>query len=76
MSCNLIHNAVKGASKTDSASEGAAPGQVTQRELNRVAVSSLLGTAKEWYDYFLYGLFAALLFDELFFPEPSLSAAG
>lgn len=43
--------------------------QPDQRDLNRVAVSSLLGTAMEWYDYFLYGLFAALIFDELFFPE-------
>lgn len=43
--------------------------QPTQRELTRVAVSSLLGTAMEWYDYFLYGLFAALIFNELFFPE-------
>lgn len=38
-------------------------------ELRRVAVSSLLGTSMEWYDYFLYGLFAALIFDELFFPN-------
>ncbi|SDS78400.1 Predicted arabinose efflux permease, MFS family [Brevibacterium sandarakinum] len=53
----------------DSTSDGAVPRQPTQRELNRVAVSSLLGTAMEWYDYFLYGLFAALIFDELFFPE-------
>lgn len=41
---------------------------IDQRELNKVAGSSLMGTAMEWYDYFLYGLFAALIFDELFFP--------
>lgn len=44
------------------------------RELRRVAVSSLLGTAMEWYDYFLYGLFAALIFNKLFFPEFSDSS--
>lgn len=53
----------------DSTSDDAANQSPTQRELNRVAISSLLGTAMEWYDYFLYGLFAALIFDELFFPE-------
>lgn len=42
--------------------------QVTKRQLRRVAFSSLIGTAMEWYDYFLYGLFAALVFNELFFP--------
>lgn len=52
----------------ESPSSSVRPSQPTQRELNRVAVSSLLGTAMEWYDYFLYGLFAALIFDELFFP--------
>lgn len=40
-----------------------------KRELRRVAVSSLMGTAIEWYDYFLYGLFAALVFNKLFFPN-------
>lgn len=39
------------------------------REVRKVAVSSLLGTAMEWYDYFLYGIFAALVFNRLFFPE-------
>ncbi|WP_153393521.1 MFS transporter [Ornithinicoccus halotolerans] len=42
---------------------------VDARELRRVAVSALLGTSMEWYDYFLYGLLAALVFNTLFFPE-------
>ena len=54
---------------TETTNGQGAPGQPSQRELNRVAVSSLLGTSMEWYDYFLYGLFAALIFDKLFFPE-------
>ena len=36
-------------------------------KLRRVALTSLMGTAMEWYDYFIYGLFAALIFDQLFF---------
>ncbi|SDR97004.1 MFS transporter [Agrococcus carbonis] len=39
------------------------------RRLRRVATTSFMGTAMEWYDYFIYGLFAALVFDELFFPS-------
>lgn len=35
----------------------------------RVLVSSLLGTAIEWYDFFLYGTAAALVFNRLFFPN-------
>ena len=34
----------------------------------RVVVSSMLGTAIEWYDFFLYGTAAALVFNQLFFP--------
>lgn len=40
-----------------------------RKSLRRVATTSLMGTAMEWYDYFIYGLFAALVFDELFFPS-------
>lgn len=38
-------------------------------QLRRVAVGTLVGTAVEWYDYFTYGLLAALVFNELFFPS-------
>jgi len=35
----------------------------------KVAGSSLIGTAIEWYDFFLYGTAAALVFNKLFFPS-------
>ena len=34
----------------------------------KVATASLIGTAIEWYDFFLYGTAAALIFNKLFFP--------
>lgn len=34
-----------------------------------VAGSSLAGTAVEWYDFFLYGTAAGLVFDKVFFPN-------
>lgn len=37
--------------------------------LPAVAASSLAGTAVEWYDFFLYGTAAALVFTKLFFPS-------
>jgi len=37
--------------------------------LRRVVMASLIGTTIEWYDFFLYGSAAALIFNRLFFPS-------
>lgn len=37
--------------------------------LRRVIMASLIGTTIEWYDFFLYGSAAALVFNRLFFPQ-------
>ena len=37
--------------------------------ISHVAVASFVGTAIEWYDFFLYGTAAALVFNRLFFPR-------
>ena len=44
-------------------------------EIKRVVVSSVIGTAVEWYDFLIYGTATALVFNKLFFPlsDPALS---
>jgi MFS transporter, MHS family, shikimate and dehydroshikimate transport protein len=37
--------------------------------IRKVVVASFIGTTIEWYDYFIYGTAAALVFPQLFFPE-------
>jgi metabolite-proton symporter len=37
--------------------------------VRRVIVASLVGTSLEWYDFFIYGTAAALVFNKLFFPD-------
>ncbi|MEW1657207.1 MULTISPECIES: MFS transporter [unclassified Streptomyces] len=41
----------------------------TSAGLRRIVAASLVGTTIEWYDYFLYGSAAALVFGRVFFPE-------
>ncbi|RPD97824.1 MFS transporter [Candidatus Pantoea deserta] len=38
------------------------------RKNKKVLIASLTGSAIEWFDYFLYGTAAALVFNKLFFP--------
>lgn len=37
-------------------------------DVRRVVLASFVGTMIEWYDFFIYGTAAALVFDRLFFP--------
>jgi metabolite-proton symporter len=47
----------------------AAPPAASPATLRKVIVGSLIGTTIEWYDFFLYGTAAALVFNKLFFPK-------
>lgn len=42
--------------------------------IQRVVAATMIGTATEWYDYFLYGTASALVFAKLFFPTVSATA--
>ncbi|RJS91628.1 shikimate transporter [Salinisphaera sp. Q1T1-3] len=46
------------------------PGHVTpdERQARRAAVASFLGAVVDWYDFLLYGIVAALVFNTQFFP--------
>src|SRR3954447_10496770 len=47
------------------------PGEssVPPSSIRKVIVASVIGTSLEWYDFFLYGTAAALVFNQLFFPS-------
>ncbi len=42
-----------------------------RRQVRKAALASTVGTTIEWYDYFLYGTAAALVFPDVFFPHSS-----
>jgi metabolite-proton symporter len=47
----------------------AASGGVSASKLRHVMMASAVGSALEWYDFFIYGTASALVFGELFFPK-------
>jgi MFS transporter, MHS family, shikimate and dehydroshikimate transport protein len=60
----------------DPIAEKSAPGKTN--EIRRVVVSSVIGTAVEWYDFLIYGTASALVFNKLFFPlsDPALGTVA
>jgi metabolite-proton symporter len=46
-----------------------------QSNMRKVAVAALAGTSIEWYDFFLYGTAAALVFPTAFFPDSTPTMA-
>ena len=49
---------------SDRSSDGASP-----HSSRKVAFASLIGTTIEWYDFFIFGTAAALIFNQVFFPS-------
>jgi metabolite-proton symporter len=45
-----------------------APAVTREQAVRRATYASVVGTTIEWYDFFLYGTAAALVFPQLFFP--------
>lgn len=59
------------------APEGALPVDAgAQRNRRRVLLATVVGTTVEWYDFFIYAMMAALVFDQLFFAPGGGAAAG
>lgn len=48
--------------------------EVTPAETRRAGIAGLVGTTIEWYDFYIYGLAAALVFPKEFFPGSSPAA--
>ena len=47
----------------------------SKSNMQKVALTALAGTSIEWYDFFLYGAAAALIFPTAFFGEATPSTA-
>ncbi|MGW5446356.1 MFS transporter [Streptomyces asiaticus] len=61
---------------TDAAPDTRSEGhhQASQAAIRRTALAGMIGTTIEWYDFYIYGLAAALVFGTEFFPDFSPTA--
>src|SRR6266567_2525097 len=67
--CSSQYAALKSKTQGDAKMSTVSPERNVQGQMTPVILSSMLGTAIEWYDFFLYGTMATLVFPKLFFPE-------
>ena len=46
-----------------------------ENDVKKVVFASLVGSTIEWYDFFLYGVVAGIVFNKLYFPadDPTIS---
>jgi len=54
---------------------GALPESEHSSQLRKAVIASTVGTAIEWYDFFLYGTAAGLIFGKLYFPNQDVLTA-
>jgi len=54
---------------------GALPEAEHSAQLRKAVIASTVGTAIEWYDFFLYGTAAGLVFGKLYFPNADVLSA-
>ncbi len=48
---------------------------VAEQDIRRVVIASLVGATIEWYDFFLYGVVAGIVFNKLYFPSGDVFVA-
>ena len=56
--------------------EAGATRQISEEEARKVTLGALLGTAMEWYDFFLFSAAAALVFNVQYFANENATAAA
>src|ERR1700726_455050 len=56
-------------------SQGQLPEARHNAELRKAVIAATVGTTIEWYDFFIYGTAAGLVFGKLYFPNESPLAA-
>ena len=46
-----------------------------EKAIRKVVISALVGASLEWYDFFLYGVVAGIVFNKLYFPTSDIAVS-